>query len=88
MVVENKYFINVSDVDDIDIYAICQRYGVVNPAIPHAVKKLLVAGKRGYKDNIQDLEEASVAILRAIELEKEWREFVLRKYTILNVENT
>lgn len=54
----------------IDVYDVLQAFEVNNPAIAHAVKKLLAPGKRGVKDAIQDLEESISAILRAIELEK------------------
>lgn len=54
----------------IDVYDVLQAFEVNNPAIAHAVKKLLAPGKRGVKDVIQDLEESISAILRAIELEK------------------
>lgn len=68
--IEKKYYIDVHDVDEADIYLVCQRFNVTNPAIFHAVKKLLVAGRRGYKDSVQDLKEAELAIHRAIELEE------------------
>jgi hypothetical protein len=58
----------------IDIYDILELYKVYNPAVAHAVKKLLMSGQRGYKDVIQDLEEAKQSITRAIELEKSYRE--------------
>lgn len=54
----------------IDVYDVLQAFEVHNPAIAHAVKKLLAPGKRGVKDVIQDLEESISAIHRAIELEK------------------
>jgi len=52
-----------------DVYTVLQAFQVTNPAVAHAVKKLLAAGDRGYKDTSQDLEEAIVSIKRAIELE-------------------
>lgn len=52
-----------------DVYTVLQAFHVNNPAVAHAVKKLLAAGERGYKDTAQDLEEAIVSIKRAIELE-------------------
>lgn len=55
----------------IDVYDILQMFGVENQAIGHAIKKLLVAGRRGYKDKTQDLEEAIASIKRGIELEKD-----------------
>ena len=53
-----------------DVYSILKAFDVKNPATQHAIKKLLASGQRGYKDIIQDLEEAKDSILRAIELEE------------------
>lgn len=52
-----------------DVYTVLQAFQVENPAVAHAIKKLLAAGNRGYKDTVQDLEEAIVSINRGIELE-------------------
>ena len=54
----------------IDVYDILQAFNVTNPAIAHAVKKLLAGGKRGYKDIEQDYKEAIASIKRGIELER------------------
>ena len=53
----------------VDVYDVIKAFEVHNPALQHAIKKLLVAGGRGYKDVAQDLQEAIDAIERAIELE-------------------
>jgi len=55
----------------VDIYDVLQAFEVHNPAVQHAIKKLLAGGKRGYKDTITDLREAQWSIGRAIELEIE-----------------
>lgn len=54
----------------IDVYDILMAYGVTNPADQHAIKKMLMPGKRGHKDAIKDREEAILSLKRAIELEK------------------
>jgi hypothetical protein len=55
-----------------DVYDVLVAYDVTNPAIAHAVKKLLCAGKRnGGKSVRQDYQEAIDSIQRAIELEGE-----------------
>jgi hypothetical protein len=54
----------------IDVYDVLQAFNVTNPATAHAIKKLLVAGGRGYKDVQQDLDEAIQSIQRAKELEQ------------------
>lgn len=67
--VGKKYYIDVSNQDSIDIYYILSAYNVTNPAVFHAVKKCLMAGRRGYKNKTQDLREAIEALERGIELE-------------------
>jgi hypothetical protein len=52
----------------IDVYDVLDLWGVTCPAIQHAIKKLLMPGQRGSKDEITDLEEAALAIERAIEM--------------------
>ena len=54
----------------IDIYDVLKSFNVTNQATGHAIKKLLASGQRGYKDTIQDLEEAMQSIARAVELER------------------
>ena len=55
----------------IDIYDVLVAFEVCNPAIQHAVKKLLAAGNRGHKDLLTDLQEAKWSIERAIQLEED-----------------
>lgn len=66
----NKYKRKVPRTE-IDVYDILKAFNVVNPATQHAIKKLLCAGDRGYKDKVQDLKEAYASIERAIELESD-----------------
>lgn len=53
----------------VDVYDVLKAFNVTNPAIAHAVKKLLKAGDRGYKDIQQDYNEAIASIQRGVELE-------------------
>ena len=53
----------------IDVYDILVAYEVTNPAIAHAIKKLLCAGERGAKGRLQDLIEAQTSISRGLDLE-------------------
>lgn len=71
----NKYMRTITCLSEhkkaeIDIYSIIEAYAVTCPARAHALKKLLMAGQRGSKDAITDLEEAILALHRAIELQK------------------
>ena len=65
------YFRDVSKLDGIDIYRILLLFGVSDPCIQHAVKKLLVAGGRGVKDITKDVEEAIVSLTRYLEMRQE-----------------
>ena len=49
-----------------DVYRVLKAFGVVCPAVQHAVKKLLMPGQRGAKDKLQDLEEALWSVSEAI----------------------
>lgn len=53
-----------------DVYDILFAFDVTNPAVAHAIKKLLAAGQRsGGKDRLQDMREAIWSIERAVEIE-------------------
>jgi hypothetical protein len=56
---------------EIDVYDVLVAYDVTNPAIQHAIKKLLMPGLRGHKNVLSDLREAQNSIKRAIEIEKQ-----------------
>lgn len=58
------YHKNVSHLDTIDAYRVLERFGVTDPAIQHAIKKLLVAGGRGSKDIQTDIQEAIDSLTR------------------------
>jgi len=68
--VPSKYQVNIKG-SPCDVYDVLKAFDVRNPAIQHAVKKLLMPGKRGHKDKLQDLLEAKQSIIRAINLENE-----------------
>lgn len=55
----------------IDVYDVLTAFDVRNPAVQHAVKKLLAPGQRGAKDVLTDLREAMQSIERAIQIEEE-----------------
>lgn len=63
----NPYTRSVHDYDTIDIYDVLNLYEVHDPAVAHAVKKLLCAGKRGTKSYLVDLQEAQNSLARAIQ---------------------
>lgn len=54
----SHYFIDVTGLQFVDIYRVCELYGVGGGPIEHAIKKLMCAGKRGAKDKAKDIQEA------------------------------
>lgn len=62
----NHYFIDVSDVDEIDFYEIAKRYKVTDPAVQHILKKCLAVGSRGHKDLETDLKDILKTAKRAL----------------------
>ncbi len=53
-----------------DVYDVLTAFNVTNPADAHAIKKMLMPGKRGVKSANQDRREAIEALERAIQLEE------------------
>lgn len=51
-----------------DVYDVLTAFAVTCPARQHAIKKLLCAGQRGSKSELQDLQEAGQSVERAIGL--------------------
>lgn len=68
------YFKDVSNLDYIDIYRVISLWNVTDPCIQHAIKKLLVAGNRGYKDVEKDIQEAIDSLNRWKEMQQEVKE--------------
>lgn len=66
----SHYFKDVSGVDAIDLYHVARLYDITDPALFHAFKKIACAGKRGAKDQAQDVQEAIDALKRWQELNK------------------
>lgn len=58
------YFRSVEGLKEIDVYRVLQLFGVHDPCIQHALKKLIVAGGRGHKDAAKDVAEAIVTLRR------------------------
>lgn len=67
----SHYFKSVIGFEYIDVYRVLTLFEVHSPPIQHAVKKLLCAGIRGAKDQRKDIEEAIVALNRALEMIRE-----------------
>ena len=72
---ENKYAVDCKG-RSIDIYDVLNAFGVTCPAAQHAIKKLLMPGKRGHKSELGDLLEARASVDRAIDLAHERKHIV------------
>lgn len=55
----------------VDVYRVLDLFGVTDPCIQHATKKLLVAGNRGAKDVGKDVQEAIDTLERWKEMRRE-----------------
>jgi len=62
----SKYHKTIKGVT-MDVYDVLRAFEVTSPPIQHAVKKLLMPGNRGHKDQLQDVQEAMQSIQREIE---------------------
>ena len=67
----NPYIVDISKYNKLDIYRILKLYEVSDPCLQHAIKKLLCAGKRGAKNQIQDINEAILSLKRFVEMQGE-----------------
>lgn len=65
------YFKDIAKYRKLDVYRVLRLFGVTDPSIQHAIKKLLVAGQRGVKTTKQDVAEAVDTLLRYQEMEDE-----------------
>lgn len=66
------YFKPVAGLQHVDVYRVLELFGVTDPCLQHALKKLLVAGGRGAgKDIRQDVKEAIDSLQRWQEMRAE-----------------
>jgi hypothetical protein len=55
----------------VDVYRVLSMFGVSDPCLQHAIKKLLVAGGRGHKDIGKDVQESIDTLERWKEMRTE-----------------
>ena len=65
----NHYF-KPCPYDTLDVYRVISIFGVSDPCIQHALKKLLCSGVRGYKDQSKDIQD----VIDTLERWKQMRE--------------
>ena len=65
------YFKDVSHLKKIDVYRVIDLWEITDPALQHALKKVLAAGKRGAKNQTQDVAEAIDSLVRFQDMQAE-----------------
>lgn len=67
----SHYYKDVRHLDTIDMYRVLQLFGVTDPCLQHAAKKVMFAGTRGAKDMNKDVQEAIDSLTRWIDMRAE-----------------
>lgn len=75
------YFKDVSNLRSVDVYRVLDLFGVTDPCLQHAAKKLLCAGARGAKDQAKDIGEAIDSLNRWQEMRAEDADTVARMHS-------
>lgn len=69
---DNKYMVTMRDKAGktlrVDVYDVLDAFPITCPALQHLTKKALFAGRRGHKDQLQDLMDIRASADRAIEI--------------------
>lgn len=61
---KHSHYFRPCPYDSIDVYRVLSIFGVTDPCIQHAIKKLLVAGGRGHKDIDKDIQDSIDTLVR------------------------
>ena len=67
----SHYKKDIRHLSTLDVYRVLELFEVTSPALQHAAKKILFAGKRGSKDWAKDVQEAIDSLVRAQEMRLE-----------------
>lgn len=71
----NHYFKDVRHLDYVDVYRVCELFGIADPCLQHALKKLLCTGNRGVKASVatpeRDIKEVIASCTRWLEMQQE-----------------
>ena len=54
---EHNHYFKPCPYDTLDVYRVISIFGVTDPCIQHAMKKLLCSGVRGHKDQSKDIQD-------------------------------
>lgn len=52
----------------VDVYRVLDAFKVTDPALQHAIKKMLCTGLRGHKDYLTDIDDSIESLQKAKEL--------------------
>lgn len=66
---EHNHYFKPCPYDTLDVYRVISIFGVTDPCIQHALKKLLCSGVRGHKDQSKDIQD----VIDTLERWKEMR---------------
>lgn len=55
---QHSHYFKPCPFESVDVYRVLTMFGVTDPCLQHAIKKLLVAGGRGHKDISRDVQDA------------------------------
>lgn len=64
----SHYIKDVSRLEKLDVYRLLELFDVACPVMQHIVKKALVAGKRGHKDQRRDVQDILDSAVRKLEM--------------------
>jgi hypothetical protein len=67
----SHYFKSVEGYDTIDVYRVIELFGITDPCIAHALKKLAVTGGRGSKSIERDVQDVIDTLTRWQEMRRE-----------------
>ena len=62
------YFIDVTNIDRLDVYRLLDLFHVTCPVAQHVVKKALAAGQRGHKDTRRDWQDIADSAARRLQM--------------------
>ena len=77
----NHYFVDVSNLDSVDVYRMIELIGITCPVAQHVFKKAWATGKRGHKDlrrDWQDVADSAARKLRMIDEDNGWASEAIR----------
>lgn len=75
------YFRDVRHLDKIDFYRIADLYGIHDPCVAHALKKILALGQRGAKDVETDAKDVIKSMERFLDMRVENAKHPIKEMT-------